>query len=71
MRIRKTGLVAVLGLSLLGTGACTHTQQFMASGAALGVGGGALVAAATGGTVLGGAIIGGALGTGTGYILSR
>lgn len=70
-RIGRASLAAVFGLSLLAAGACSRTQQYMATGAAVGAGGGAVVAAATGGTVLGGAIVGGALGTGGGYILSR
>ncbi len=69
--IGKAALAAVLGLTLLATGACTRTQNYMATGGALGAGGGAVVAAATGGTVVGGAIVGGAIGTGAGYIASR
>ena len=70
-RIGSAGLAAIFALSLLATGACTRTQQYMASGGAIGAGGGAVVAAATGGTVLGGALIGGALGTAGGYIASH
>ncbi len=69
--IGKVSLAAVFALSLLATGACTRTQQYMASGGAIGAGGGAVVAATTGGTVLGGAIVGGALGTAGGYLASR
>jgi osmotically inducible lipoprotein OsmB len=67
----KTALVAVLGLGLVGGGGCSRTQQYMATGGALGAGAGAVVAGATGGTLLGGALVGGALGAGTGYVLSR
>ncbi len=70
-RIGKAGLAAVLACGLVAAGGCSRTQQYLATGAVIGVGGGALVAAATGGTVLGGAIVGGALGTGGGYIASR
>ncbi len=69
--VMRIGLVALFALSLLGMGACSRTQQYLATGAAIGVGGGAVVAAATGGSVIGGAIVGGALGTGGGYIASR
>lgn len=69
--IGKASLAAVFALSLLSAGACTRTQQYMATGAAVGAGGGAVVAAATGGSAIGGAILGGALGTGGGYVLSR
>lgn len=70
-RIGKASLAAVLGFSLLGAGACSRTQQYLATGAAVGAGGGAVVAAAAGGTVLGGAIVGSALGTAGGYVMSR
>ena len=53
--IGKAALALVFGASLLATGACTRTQNYMA----------------TGGGVLGGAIVGGAIGTGAGYIASR
>jgi osmotically inducible lipoprotein OsmB len=69
--IGRAGLAAILGLILLSAGACTRTQNYMATGGGLGAGGGAVVAAATGGSVLGGAIVGGAIGTGAGYIASR
>jgi osmotically inducible lipoprotein OsmB len=67
----KAALTIVFGLSLLAGGACSRTQQYMATGGGLGAAGGAVVAAATGGTVLGGAVVGGAIGTGAGYIASR
>lgn len=67
----KPALAAVFAASLMSAGACSRTQQYMATGGALGAGGGAVVAAATGGTVVGGAIVGGALGTGAGYVMSR
>lgn len=71
MRIGKAASAALLLIGLAGMGGCSHTEQYLATGAALGAGGGAIVAAATGGTVLGGAIVGGALGTGAGYIMSK
>jgi osmotically inducible lipoprotein OsmB len=70
-RIGRAGLMLVFGLTLLSAGACSRTQQYMATGAAVGAGGGAIVAAAAGGSVVGGALVGGALGTGSGYILAR
>ena len=70
-RIGKAVLALVFAASLLSVGACTRTQNYMATGGALGAGGGAIVAAATGGAVVGGAIVGGAIGTGAGYIMSR
>ena len=70
-RIGNAGLVAAFALSLTLLGGCSRTQTYMATGAGIGAGGGAIVAAATGGSALGGAIIGGALGTGGGYIASR
>lgn len=70
-RIGRASLALVFGLSLLSAGACSRTQQYLATGAAVGAGGGAIVAAATGGSLVGGAIVGGALGTGGGYVMSR
>jgi hypothetical protein len=70
-RIGKLAAATALGLALLAGGGCSRTQQYMATGAAIGAGGGAIVAAATGGAVLGGAIVGGALGTGGGYVAGR
>lgn len=71
LSIGRASLALVFGLSLLAAGACSRTQQYLATGAAVGAGGGAIVAAAVGGSVVGGAIVGGALGTGGGYVLSR
>jgi osmotically inducible lipoprotein OsmB len=70
-RIGKAGLAAMIACGLAMAGGCSRTQQYLATGAAIGVGGGAIVAAAAGGSVIGGAIVGGALGTGGGYIASR
>ena len=67
----RTALAVVLSLGLLGSGACTRTQNYMATGGGLGAAGGAVVSAATGGSLLGGAVVGGAIGTGAGYIASR
>ncbi len=69
--VGKIALAAVLSLGLLVSGACTRTQNYMATGGGLGAAGGAVVSAATGGSVLGGAVLGGAIGTGAGYIASR
>jgi osmotically inducible lipoprotein OsmB len=71
MRIGKAGVAALIACSLLAVGGCSATQRYMATGAALGIGGGAIVAAAVGGSVVGGAVVGGALGTGGGFVLSR
>jgi osmotically inducible lipoprotein OsmB len=69
---RTSAALAVLAsLSLVTAGACTRTQQYVGTGAALGAGGGAIIGAATGGSAVGGALIGGAVGAGTGYVLSR
>jgi hypothetical protein len=70
-RIAKAALALATAITLLGAAGCSQTQQYMATGGALGAGGGALVAAATGGSALGGAVVGGAVGTGAGYIMSR
>jgi osmotically inducible lipoprotein OsmB len=70
-RFGKAGLAAVFVCGLVAAGGCSRTQQYLATGAAIGAGGGAVVAAAVGGSVVGGAIVGGALGTGGGYIASR
>ncbi len=71
MRFGKTGIAAVFACGLILAGGCSRTQQYLATGAAIGAGGGAIVAAVAGGSVVGGAIVGGALGTGGGYIASR
>jgi hypothetical protein len=71
MRFGKGGLAAILVSGLVFAGGCSRTQQYLATGAAIGVGGGAVVAAAAGGSIVGGAIVGGALGTAGGYIASR
>ena len=64
-------LALVAGFSLLAAGACTRTQKYVGTGAAVGAGSGAVVAAATGGSAVGGALIGGAVGAGTGYVLAQ
>jgi len=71
MRIGKASLALVFVAGLVLAGGCSRTQQYLATGAAIGAGGGAVVAAVAGGSVIGGAIVGGALGTGGGYIASR
>ncbi len=70
-RFGKAGLAAVLACGLMAAGGCSRTEQYLATGAAIGAGGGAIVAAATGGAVIGGAIVGGALGTAGGYVASH
>jgi hypothetical protein len=70
-RAHRGAFAAILATMLVSAGACSRTEHYMATGGALGTGGGAVVAAATGGSVLGGAIVGGALGAGAGYIASR
>ena len=67
----KAALAIVFSVGLLVAGACSRTQHYMATGGGLGAAGGAVVAAATGGSALGGAVVGGAIGTGAGYIASR
>lgn len=64
-------LALVAGFSLLTVGACTRTQQYVGTGAALGAGTGAIVGAATGGSAVGGALIGGAVGAGAGYVAAH
>ena len=60
-----------LTASLVAAGACTRTEQNVATGAGLGAAGGAIVGAATGGSAVGGAVIGGAAGAGAGYLVSQ
>jgi osmotically inducible lipoprotein OsmB len=67
----KAALVLAFGVGLIASGGCSRTQHYMATGGGLGAAGGAVVAAATGGSALGGAVLGGAIGTGAGYIASR
>ena len=69
--IGRAALVIVVGVVAIASGGCSRTQHYMATGGGLGAAGGAVVAAATGGSALGGAVLGGAIGTGTGYIASR
>lgn len=67
----KAAVAVILGVSLIGAGACTRTQKYVGTGAAVGAGSGAIIGAATGGSAVGGAVIGGAAGAAGGYILSR
>lgn len=67
----KTAVAVLLGVSLIGAGACTRTQQYVGTGAAVGAVTGGVIGAATGGSTLGGAVIGGVGGAGVGYLLSR
>lgn len=63
---------AVLGLVVLGLGACSNMddmQQRMVSGGAIGVGAGAITTVVTGGCVACGMAIGGAVGTAGGYLV--
>lgn len=67
----KAVAAALLSLSLLTAGACSQTERYTATGAALGAGGGALIGAATGGSAAGGAVIGGVVGGVAGYCVAR
>jgi len=67
----RAALAALMSLSLLTAGACSRTERYTATGAALGAGGGALIAAAADGSVAGGAIIGGVVGGAAGYCIAR
>jgi hypothetical protein len=67
----KATAAALLGLSLLVAGACSKTQQYAATGGALGAAGGAIIGGATGGSAVGGAVIGGAAGAVTGVVLAQ
>lgn len=65
-------LALVASFSLLAAAGCTQREKNnMLVGGALGAGTGAIVGAATGGSVLGGAVVGGAVGTGAGYVLAQ
>lgn len=59
-------LVAVSIVALMA--GCTQVGPRTQKGALIGAGGGAVVAAATGGSVLTGAVVGTALGAGVGYM---
>ena len=64
--------MAVLGLVMLGLGACSNMddmQQRMVSGGAIGIGAGAVTTVVTGGCVACGMAIGGAVGTAGGYLV--
>jgi hypothetical protein len=67
----RVALAALVGMSLLAAGGCSQTERAVATGAALGAGGGALVGGATGGSVAGGAVVGGVVGAGVGYCVAR
>lgn len=67
----RAAVAALLSLSLLSVGACSRTERYTATGAAVGAGGGALIGAATGGSAVGGAVIGGLGGAGVGYCIAR
>lgn len=65
---------AVVLISTMALPACSNMNnrdQRMLSGAAIGTGAGAIIGAATGGSVLTGAAIGAAAGTAGGYIYDR
>jgi hypothetical protein len=66
----RAAVAALLSLSLLAAAGCSRTQQYTATGAALGAGGGALIAAAADGSVAGGAVVGGLVGAGAGYCIA-
>ena len=69
----KASLAMLAALSMLTVGACTRTQQYTATGAVIGAGGGALIGAAAGGggAVVAGAAIGGVAGAAAGYIIAQ
>jgi osmotically inducible lipoprotein OsmB len=66
----KAACAATIGLSLLAAG-CSQTQRYTATGAALGAGGGAIIAGATGGSAAAGAVIGGVAGGATGWCIAK
>ena len=71
-RRTSTAVLAALTFSsLIALGACTKTQEYAATGGAIGAVGGAGIAAATGGSVVGGALIGGAAGAVTGAVVAQ
>lgn len=70
-RTSTTVLAALAFSSLIALGACSKTQEYAATGGALGAIGGAGVAAATGGNVVGGAVIGGAAGAVAGAVIAQ
>jgi hypothetical protein len=67
----KTIVAAVLGVALIGAGACTRTERYAATGAGVGAVGGAVVAGATGGNVLAGSVIGAGAGAIGGALVAQ
>ena len=66
--------ILVLGIALVGLGACSHftdKEQRMLSGGAIGAAGGAALGLATGGSWLAGGVIGAAVGTVAAAIMAR
>lgn len=71
---RTIGLCTLLLAAAAGLGGCSNmndTQQRLLSGAALGTAGGAVIGAATGGSILVGGVVGGALGAAGGYVVDQ
>jgi hypothetical protein len=66
MNVVKFTAACLAILSLAGCANMTRQQQRMLSGGAIGAAGGAVLTAATGGSVLAGTLIGGAAGTAVG-----
>jgi hypothetical protein len=66
--IGRLCLVALLALGLAGCSGLNRTQQRALSGGAIGAGGGALIGALTGGSLVGGALLGGAGGAAVGAL---
>ena len=64
-------MAAILGVSLLAAGACTRTERYAATGAGVGAVGGAVIAGATGGTVLTGTAIGAGVGAVGGAVAAQ
>ncbi|MYZ50280.1 hypothetical protein E4O86_21455, partial [Rhizobiales bacterium L72] len=56
----SVAIALVTSLSLVSIGGCSKTGRYAATGGAIGAAGGAVVGAASGGSVVGGALIGGA-----------
>ncbi len=66
MKALKLTAACLMIVALTGCANLTRQQQRMLSGGAIGAAGGAVLTAATGGSVLAGTLIGGAAGTAVG-----
>ena len=66
--------ILVLGVALIGLGACSHMtekEQKMLSGGAIGAAGGAALGLVTGGGLVAGGLIGAAAGTVAGAVMAK